>query len=134
MSTVLQMVRRAMRLATVIDARDSPSAEETSDAIAALNAMVTRWEANGLALGWANVDSSTDTLPVPLEAEEALANNLACKLASEYGKAAPQQVQQDARDGLAELRRDRLVSAPLTLVSDLPRSHGLWNITTDEPV
>jgi hypothetical protein len=133
MSTVLQIISRSLRLIAVIDARTTPAAEESADALVALNAMVTRWEANGLALGWANADSTNDTLAAPLEAEDAIAFNLALKLAPEYGVTPSPRVEMDARESLAALRRDRLVAAPLTIASDLPSSHGYWNITTDEP-
>ncbi len=134
MATVLQLVSRSLRLLGVLDANMVPAAEDMATAITALNAMMARWEANGLAVGWAAVDSAVDTLPVPAEAEEAVAYNLACKLASEYGVQPRQDVVTEARDGLAALRRDRIVSAPITVCSDLPRSHGNWNIYTDEPV
>jgi len=47
--------------------------------------MCNRWEANGLALGWVNVTAPDGTMPSPTEAEEAIAYNLALRLAPEYG-------------------------------------------------
>ena len=84
--------------------------------------MLTRWEANGLALGWANVDAVDDTMPSPAEAEEAIVYNLACKLAPEYAiPAAMPAIADMARTALMELRRDRITEMPLTLDCSLPR-------------
>lgn len=136
MTLVSVIINRSLRLLGVLDVAESPSAVDEQTAISVLNALVTRWEANGLALGWANVSAPDDTLPAPDEAHEALAYNLALKLAPEYGKTSNLQIiGQQASDSLAELRRDRLTEMPLVQTSDLPRGrYGLWNITTDEPV
>jgi hypothetical protein len=134
MTTVTQIVSRSLRLIKVLDPVEAAEAEDMETAMVALNAMVGRWEANGMALGWAAVTSPAGTIPLPPEAEEAVAYNLAVKLAPEYDVEPSPVVVQEARDGLAALRRDCLVSRPLVQESDLPSSHGLWNITTDEPV
>lgn len=133
MTTATQTISRSLRLLGVLDPVTPASAEDIATALPVLNALVTRWEANGLALGWANVSSASATLPIPPEADEAVAYNLACRLAPEYGVSVVPEVMTYARDELACLRRDRLVSAPLTVRSDLPSSHSWWNITTDEP-
>jgi hypothetical protein len=128
-------INRALRLLGVLDVAESPAAEDSQTAIQALNSMVQRWEANGLAVGWANVSAPDDTLPVPDEAQEAVIYNLAVRIAPEYGM--PSQMQYIASEAarmLSELRRDRLVEMPLVQCSDLPKGlFGQWNITTDEP-
>lgn len=134
MALVSVIVNRALRLLSVLDVNSAPEAEDEQTAIAALNAMCTRWEANGLAMGWRNVSAPDDTLPAPDEAHEALAYNLALRLAPEYGKTGDH-IALDAREFLADFRRDALVSRPLVQCSDLPRGlNGYWNIYTDEPV
>lgn len=134
MALVSEILNRSLRLLGVIDAAEATPSLESTTAIIALNAMLMRWEANGLSLGWANVSAVSDTLPSPGEAHEAIIYNLAVRLAPEYG--VPQSypiLQQQARDSLSELRRDRLAASPLVVATDLPVS-GHWNIYTDSPV
>lgn len=132
MTTVTQIVSRSLRLLGVLDPAEAAEAEDMTTGMQVLNGMLARWEANGLALGWASVSSPSATIPLPAEAEEAVAYNLALKLAPEYKVEPSAWIVGDAREGLAALRRDCLVSRPLTIASDLPRSLGHWNITTDE--
>jgi hypothetical protein len=134
MTTVAEIVSRSLRLLGVLDANKAPSGSDYGTAILTLNAMVQRWEANGMALGWASVSDPGADIPLPPEAEQAVAFNLAVLLAPEYGITPNAVVVGFARDGLSELRRDRLVSSPLTLTSDLPRTYAHFNIITDEPV
>ncbi len=110
---------------------------DSQNAMIALNAMCTRWEANGLALGWVNVTAVDGTMPSPDEAEESIAYNLAVRLGVEYP--VPDnwdEIKAQAQTGLMELRRDRMVEMPLILKNDLPiaQNGGRWNIYTDEPV
>lgn len=127
MATVLDMVGRALRVLRVVDVHDVPEAADVTTAIAALNAMMQRWEANGLALGWSRVTSPDDRLPIPEEAEEAVAYNLAVRLRSEYGIAVDPDVIALATEGLAALRRDRIVASPIEWV----RTGTAYDIRTD---
>lgn len=134
MALVSSIVNRALRLLNVIDANASTPARDSQTAIEALNGMLTRWEANGLALGWSNVSAVDDTLPLPDEALEAVTFNLAVRLAAEYPlPEAIAGISDLAKHLLSELRRDRLTEMPLKLASDLPRaeSGGYFDIRTD---
>ena len=96
--------------------------------------MCTRWEANGLALGWANVDAADDTMPSPDEAEEAIVYNLALKLAPEYAiPTAMPAIADMARTALMELRRDRITEMPIVMDTTLPRAKH-FDIYTDSYV
>lgn len=132
MATVSKIISRSLRLLKVLDANEAASSEDAKTAIEALNAMCTRWEANGLAIGWQRVDTPDDTMPSPDEAEEAIVFNLAVRLAGEYQPPAGfQATAEGARLFLMELRRDRYASSPLTLKTDLPVSLGKYDIYTD---
>ncbi|MGS0573456.1 packaged DNA stabilization gp4 family protein [Xanthomonas oryzae pv. oryzicola] len=131
MTTVAQIVARSLRLLRVVDSNEAPEAEDFETARIALNGMMRRWEANGLALGWQPVETPAETLPAPVEAEQAIAYNLALMLRPEYGANLEPDVVQTANDGLAELRRDMLVANPLVLRQRLPGC-GRYNIYTDE--
>ena len=131
MAQVGRMVTRALRLLRVVDATETPEAEDMQSGIDALNAMMSRWEADGLSLGWAPVMGSGDVLPAPAEAEEAIRFNLAIVLRGEYGLPLDPDIYQRAEEGLAALRRDVLIANPLHLRTRLPCS-GRYNIRTDE--
>lgn len=131
MVTVQDIVSRALRLLRVLDANAAPKAQDMADGMAALNAMMQRWEADGVALGWSAVDNPADTIPAPVEAEEAISYNLAVRLRPEYGATLDPDVVGIANAGLLALRRDVLTAAPLRLAARTPRA-GYYNIYTDE--
>lgn len=130
MTTAAQIVGRALRLLRVVDPNEAPEAEDFETARVALNSMLRRWEANGLALGWQDVENPADEVYIPAEADQAVAFNLAVMLRAEYGVSLDPDVFAMATDGLADLRRDMLVANPLVLVPRLPRT-GRYNIYTD---
>lgn len=130
MATVQDLVSRSLRILRVLDSHSAPEAQQMADAMVALNAMMQRWEANGTALGWMPVSNPADVLPIPVEAEEAVAFNLAVKLRPEYGVQMDPDSIQYAREGLAALERDRLTEMPLRLKARTPGS-GRYDIYTD---
>lgn len=128
MTQAIDILRDALGHLRVQDA-DAPVQEvDARDGLRALNMMVRRWEANGLALGWSDVAAPEDVLPLPAEAEEAVGYNLALRLASRYGVDVSPDIAVLARDGLSALRRDRMVAAPLS--PDAGECGG-YNIRTD---
>lgn len=131
MATVHDIVTRALRLLRVIDAHSPPEAQVMADSIGALNAMMQRWEANGLALGWQAVENPAELVPAPPEAHEAIAYNLAVRMRPEFGANLEPDVVGVASEGLASLQRDRLVEMPLTLKARTP-GNGRYNIYTDD--
>ncbi len=110
-----RLVARSLRLIGVVDATEAPEAEDYVTALEALNAMLRRWEANGIALGWNDVDDTTEDVPAPPEALEAIIFNLAMTLGAEYGIEIRPDVAANAAKGLNELRRDVLVANPLVI-------------------
>lgn len=129
-TTVAKLVARSLRLLRVIDAVQPVKPQDMSTAIEALNGMLRRWEANGIALGWQPVDNPSDTLPLPEEAEEAVAYNLALTLQPEYTGGQPDlNVVAIARSGYALLQRDNAVANPL----GWDRCVGGYNTYTDGP-
>lgn len=127
MATAGDIVSRALRLLTVLDPHEAAEAEDFETGAKALNAMCARWEANGIALGWAPITNPDDVLPAPEEAEEALAYNLALRLRPEYGVPLAADVVEIAREGLRLLRRDRAVENPLSWAT----CNGRYNVYTD---
>ena len=120
MAQVQTIVNRALRLLGMLDANESPEAVDTQTAIEALNALLVRWEADGVSLGWSAVASGSDTLPAPPEAEMAIAYNLAVVLRPEYGVQLAPDVIGMARDGLSRLLADVHSVDYSRLTLDLP--------------
>lgn len=114
MPTVASVIKRTFRIMGVVDATETPEAEDFESAVEALNAMMRRWEANGLALGWDDVSVPGEALPAPDEAVEAIVLNLAIALRPEYGISLAPDVYGRADGGLAALRRDVKVASPMT--------------------
>lgn len=103
-----------------------------------LNRMLTRWEANGVSLGWSNVTLPTDVVPIPPEAEEAVINNLALKLRKNTGSTLDPDLVEEARDGYRALQRDVYAAGPPVQITTAPiPSNGVagvrWNINSDSP-
>lgn len=120
MSTVADIVRTALLHLRVQPARQPVKAQDMADAIVALNAMMIRWEADGVALGWHAVSSGGDDLPAPAEAEEAIGYNLALRLRARYGVDIDPDVVAFAESGLAALLRDIASRDAARLSYDLP--------------
>lgn len=120
MTTVATLVARSLRLIQVIDAVQPVKPQDMTAAIDAMNAMLRRWEANGIALGWQPVSSPSDTLPIPDEAEEAVAYGLAVRLGPEYGTEVSLIVGMGAEQFLNELRRDQAVATPIRPILSVP--------------
>ena len=120
MAQVQTIVNRALRLLGMLDANESPEAVDTQTAIEALNALMVRWEADGVALGWSAVSSGSETLPAPPEAEMPIAYNLAVVLRPEYGVQIAPDVIAMARDGLGRLLADVHSVDYSRLTLDLP--------------
>ncbi len=110
---VSNLVSRSLRLLRVINANETPKAKDYETCIEALNGMVRRWEADGVSLGWSDVDNPGQDVPAPPEALEALAYNLAAKVRPEYGTELEPDVDYEARASYAKLCSDALIQNPL---------------------
>ena len=124
MTTVSKIVSRALRLIQVIDPSQTVKDQDMETAIEALNAMMQRWEADLLSLGWSPVASPGDEVPIPVEAEQAVAYCLAVTLAPEYGVTPLASVVQLANSGFADLLRDQAVATPIQPILDAPIPGG----------
>lgn len=93
MATALDVIRRAMRLIGALQEGEVPNADQASDGLVSLQAMLGEWETRGVGLG-ALADAehaAADTVNVPVTHLNALALNLAVLIAPEYGAGAAQQ-------------------------------------------
>lgn len=96
--------------------------------------MMNRWEADGISLGWSDVTDGANTLPAPVEADDAIAYNLAVKIAPEYGVMLSQLVGIGATDGYNAVLRDVWAAQPnVGDVTHMPLGrYGNFNVNTGE--
>lgn len=96
--------------------------------------MMNRWEADGISLGWSDVTDGANTLPAPVEAEEAIAYNLAVVIAPEYGVMPSTLVGQGADSGYKAVLRDVWAAQPnVGDVTHMPLGrYGVFNVNTGE--
>jgi hypothetical protein len=125
MSKVGEVIRDALLLLRVVDADEAPEADDSKDAIRALNLMMTSFEAESVSVGWSNVSSPDDDMPCPPENEEGISYLLATRLRPRYGVALDADVVQGAQAGMAAMRA-QVASADYSRVSypDLPAGQG----------
>lgn len=131
MATVEKIVARALRLIGVHDPGEPLDASDAETGIEAMNAMCTRMEANGNAMGWSNVNNPSDEMPTPPELDSCLAFNLALEVAPEYDVTPSVAVAARAGELLADLRRDNIVATPIEPILDVPvpsGTEGAWRL------
>lgn len=120
MAKYADAVKRSLRLIQVINPSQAVSATDMQTGIEVLNSMLTRWEADGVSLGWAPSTAPDDELSVPDEAIEAVVYNLALRLCPEYGVQPMPAVIGGAQMGMAAIERDVRVQSPIINYSSGP--------------
>jgi hypothetical protein len=85
MATAQTIINRALRLCRVIDAEAAMSANDADDALETLNAMLAEWHAAGIGLPDYAFTSLTTELATDAGDREAIAYQLAMRVAPEYG-------------------------------------------------
>jgi hypothetical protein len=125
MTAVAQIVRDALQILRVVDANEAPEAEDEQDAIRSLNLMMRALEADSLSLGWSDVSTGADEIPIPPENEEAVTYNLAKRLRGRYGVAMDEDSLEIARQGMASLSAQVATADYARLeYPDLPAGQG----------
>lgn len=127
MATGLTVIKRALRIAKVLDGNESPAPEMAEDAVETLNAMIARWQRDGLGLAWIPLVNSASELVVQSEALEPIVYNLAVRLAPEYGGMISQSDVAIAIDGYKAILRDSTGIAHADLESMPTGSGGYWS-------
>lgn len=85
MITAIELITDALRLANIIDAIQTPSAEQGVSTIRKLNQMLADWEADGIRLGWLPVSTPSQTLSLDAADEKGVTYNLAVELCGDNG-------------------------------------------------
>jgi hypothetical protein len=129
MATGYSIVNRALRLCKVIDADSAASASEAQDAFDVLNAMLAEWHSDGVGLP----DYSFDTLETVLASNaadaEAIAYQLAIRIAPEYGAQLDPLALETAAATMGRLRL-RYFQPGTVCFDELPSDRSTFNIVT----
>jgi hypothetical protein len=85
MATALDIIKRALRIAKVIEAAETPEAEDSQDALTTLNAVLAEMYEAQIGLPDYSLASLTTELASDAADREAIAYQLAYRLVGEYG-------------------------------------------------
>lgn len=126
MATAQTIINRALRLCKVLDAASAASADDTADALETLNAMLAEWHEAEIGLpDYALADNTTE-LASDAGDREAIAYQLAIRIAPEYGANLAVEVL-----GMAEATMGRLrlrYFQPGTVTTGLPSTRARYDV------
>lgn len=112
--TATNIIGRALRILGVLDAGEAIKAEDAQDALETLNALLAEWHEANIGLPDYQIDSVTDTLASDVADREAIAYELALRIAPEYGATLSQEAALAGRQSMFRLRSRYLaVSHPV---------------------
>lgn len=129
-TTALSIIKRALRLARVIDAHTAMDANDAADALETLNAMLAEWHEADIGLPDYSFDSLEAELASDAADREAIAYQLAVRLAPEYGEELDAVTAVMAADTMARLRL-RYFQPGCVDFCELPRKLYTYNIEID---
>jgi len=113
--TAIEMLTDAYRTANIIDANDTPSAEQGVTGLRILNQMMGQWDGDGIRLGWTVVTSQDDVLPLDFQDEKAVKYNLSVELAGDSGVDPPPFVTTTANDTYAKISKRHMLAVESSL-------------------
>jgi hypothetical protein len=129
MTTVADFIKDTLGTIQVINTTQSVSDKDMQTGIRFLNRLMTRLEASGISMGWQNVTSPDDELPMPAEVELGIMYSLGIMLAPQYGVDVMPAVAAGAQTFMNDVMRDQMVATPIQPILDLPAPDGWSNRT-----
>lgn len=121
--TALELIRRSLRLAGVVDANEAPEAEDAQDALDLLNAMFAEWRGAGIMIPDFDVPDLATELTISLADKEAVAHQLTKRLAPEYGVSLSAEFAMNAEESWRRLQH-RYFQVGRTSFRELPIPTG----------
>jgi len=131
MATASQIIRRALRLIGALNPTQAMKAQDAQDALETLNAMLAEWHEAQIGLPDYSLSALTDTLASDVADREAIAYQLAIRVAPEYGLDIPQSVGVMAEQTMGRLRL-RYFQPGSSDLSELPAVRAGFNIVTGD--
>src|SRR4249919_1074228 len=131
MATASQIIRRALRLIGALNPTQAMKAQDAQDALETLNAMLAEWHEAQIGLPDYSLSALTDTLASDVADREAIAYQLAIRVAPEYGLDIPPAVGVMAEQTMGRLRL-RYFQPGSSDLSELPAVRAGFNIVTGD--
>lgn len=103
-TTAGDIIKRALRLCRVVDAYTAVEANDAADALTTLNGMLAEWHEAEIGLPDYSFTALTDTLASDAADRDAIAYQLAARLAPEYGVSLPVEAASVAEGAMNRLR------------------------------
>lgn len=129
MTTVADFAKDVLGTLQVINPVQSVSAADMQTTMRFLNRFMRRMEANGVSMGWQDVDDPDQELPLPPECEFGIMYSVALVMAPQYGVEPMPAVVAGAQEFMNDLRRDQAVATPIQPILDVPSPDGWSNRT-----
>lgn len=104
MATASDIIGRALRLLDVIASGEAVDAAIAADSLSVLNAMLAEWHEAGIGLPDYSLSGLSDTLATDAADSEAIAYQLAIRVAPEYGLSVRPELAAMARQTMFRLR------------------------------
>lgn len=127
----IDIISRAMRLCRIVDAGEALNADEAQDALAVLNAMLAEWYEAGVGLPQYTFATLQTDLGTDAADSEAMAYQLAMRIAPEYGAELSVLVIGMAETAMARMRL-RYFQPGAVDFSELPAKTNTFNIETGD--
>ena len=131
MATGYDIIRRALRLCRVADGSTAMEPEDAADALDTLNAMLAEWHHAGIGLPDYELTGLTSELSSGVADREAVAYQLAMRIAPEYGVDLDAATVEMAGQSMSRLRL-RYFQPGVTSNDGLPNEERGFNIVTGD--
>lgn len=124
------LIKRAFRLIGAIDSEEPLDASQADDALGVLNALLAEMHFAGVGLPDYSMSSLSDTMASDIADREALAYQLAIRLAPEYGFEVPQSLVVMSEQSMSRLRL-RYFQPGDSDFSELPTTRTTYNVNNE---
>lgn len=124
--TAAEVIRRALRMIGVLDAAETPEAEDVEDALDILRALFAEWRGMDLMVPDYAVPSPATELTIDLADREAVAYQLALRLAPDYGAQLSPEAREAREESWRRFQMRYFQPGPVDL-SELPVATGAYH-------
>lgn len=120
------IIKRAFRILGVIASGEAGDANEFDDALSVLNSLLAEWRGKNIKLPDYNVETINTIMTLPLSDREAVAHQLAKRMAPEFGTSLSPEAQEAAAESWQALQHRYFVVGRVDF-SELPeQTGGYW--------
>lgn len=124
MATVAQVMVASLKNIIVAASESEINSDDAGDFMFAMNIYMTNLAADGINLGYTEVNSLDDQVTIPTGALYGLVKNMAVVSAPDFGYPIPNELRQEAGAGLRVMEKIGVTIGPSAFPSTLPRGSG----------